>query len=831
MTLPNTINLKNVSFIQANLRYSKAASSAIVKRMQCMKFKLALLQEPWINKGIKGLNTKTCKIICDYKINNPRAAILARKNLLLTPLSNYISRDLVAVTGTIIVEKRNRTIVFASAYFPGDDINDPPPTEVRRLITFCKEMDYLLILSCDANSHNLAWLSSNNNKRGIALLDYILTNELCILNEGADPTFISNGREEVLDLTICSPLLIPLMKDWHVSPKPSFSDHMHIVFSLTKDISSDPSKRNPRKTNWNIFTDIIKKEAVQLPTVFTNPKQIEEGANRIEHLLLNAYNSSTYIKVLKEDKPKWWTQELEELKTAIGVLRNRSHKTNDKTLLNKLANHYKSLLRKAQNDSWNNFCSSLNSANKAEKIYKMLNKKKSNSLGFLKTPSGTYTKTKEETIRLMYETHFPDSIPHVKPSPFFRKYPTIRPNKRFKRTTDEIFQENKIRWAVNSFGPFKAPGGDQIIPIRIQKSLPHIEKSLTSLFKASFIHGQIPTAWCKVNVIFLPKPGKSPEEPKSYRPISLSSFFLKTIERLLDYHIRSHLKKKFPLHPLQFAYISGKSTDLALHHIVSKLENTIRKDRHIALGCVLMDIQGAFDNTGFNSFDSALRKRGIDSFTRNWINAMLRNRQITTNLDGTSATYTASKGCPQGGVISPLLWTIVIDDLIAMLNNMGYYTIGYADVVCIIIVGTRGTSISERMKRAIKLTMDWCGTHGLSINPSKTVLVPFRKRAGTHLPKIQIQSNELKFSESVTYLGVKIYRTLNWTPHLQMVIAKATKNVWALRSLIGKDWGTSPIIILDTYKLVIRPAITYGSLVWWKAVGTDNGIKLCNKIQ
>jgi hypothetical protein len=49
-------------------------------------------------------------------------------------------------------------------------------------------------------------------------------------------------------------------------------------------------------------------------------------------------------------------------------------------------------------------------------------------------------------------------------------------------------------------------------------------------------------------VIFIPKPGRdSYELAKSFRPISLTSLFLKTMERLVDSYIRVGMLKSFPL--------------------------------------------------------------------------------------------------------------------------------------------------------------------------------------------------------------------------------------------------------------------------------------------
>jgi hypothetical protein len=76
-------------------------------------------------------------------------------------------------------------------------------------------------------------------------------------------------------------------------------------------------------------------------------------------------------------------------------------------------------------------------------------------------------------------------------------------------------------------------------------------------------------AWCLVKVVFIPKPGMDTYcGPKDYRPISLTSFLLKTMDRLVDRFIRDEALIASPLHPNQHAYQAGKSTETALHQLI-----------------------------------------------------------------------------------------------------------------------------------------------------------------------------------------------------------------------------------------------------------------------
>ena len=50
------------------------------------------------------------------------------------------------------------------------------------------------LISADANSHHTVWGSSDINNRRDGLLNYILSNDLYILNKGSRPTFQVTNR-------------------------------------------------------------------------------------------------------------------------------------------------------------------------------------------------------------------------------------------------------------------------------------------------------------------------------------------------------------------------------------------------------------------------------------------------------------------------------------------------------------------------------------------------------------------------------------------------------------------------------------------------------------
>jgi hypothetical protein len=60
-----------------------------------------------------------------------------------------------------------------------------------------------------------------------------------------------------------------------------------------------------------------------------------------------------------------------------------------------------------------------------------------------------------------------------------------------------------------------------------------------------------------------------------FRPISLTSFVLKTVERLVDRYLRDGVLALRPLHPNQHAYQAGKSVETVLHQLLVRVEKAI----------------------------------------------------------------------------------------------------------------------------------------------------------------------------------------------------------------------------------------------------------------
>ena len=81
---------------------------------------------------------------------------------------------------------------------------------------------------------------------------------------------------------------------------------------------------------------------------------------------------------------------------------------------------------------------------------------------------------------------------------------------------------------------------------------------------------------------------------------------------------------------------------------------------------------------------------------------MLQSRIISTSLGSVAVSSSVVRGCPQGGVLSPLLWCLVMDGLLRTLNEGGVYAQGYADDLAIIVTGKFANTIKGVMQTALR---------------------------------------------------------------------------------------------------------------------------------
>jgi hypothetical protein len=117
------------------------------------------------------------------------------------------------------------------------------------------------------------------------------------------------------------------------------------------------------------------------------------------------------------------------------------------------------------------------------------------------------------------------------------------------------------------------------------------------------------------------------------------------------------------------------------------------------------------------------------------------------------------------------------------------------------------------------------------VNPDKTGLVAFTTKK--ELPGFfepQFFGVKLSLLGSVKYLGVILDSLLTCKDHVEVKVRKAHNLLWACRRACGAGWGLRPKVVHWLYIAIVRPTITFASLVWWPGCQKASAKKL-SKVQ
>jgi ribonuclease HI len=276
---------------------------------------------------------------------------------------------------------------------------------------------------------------------------------------------------------------------------------------------------------------------------------------------------------------------------------------------------------------------------------------------------------------------------------------------------------------------------------------------------------------------------------------------------------------------MQHAYTAGLSTETALSTFVDAIEKATCRGQFVL--AVSLDCSGAFDRIGFDSAKKALEAHNVPKEIIRWYDIVLRHRSVSASLQGAKKTVRPGRGSPQGGILSPLVWNLIIDALLKSFSSGPVKALGYADDTLLYISGVDPPTMAHFIQEALDKTLSWGKENGLTFNPTKTTTVLFtRSRRNVQEPKLIMEGKALEYSNEMKYLGVTINKRLSWTTHVTERTKKAGKLLNMVRNVIGQNWGLDPDKILWTHTAIVRPKVCYASMVWATSIGTTMSKKM-----
>lgn len=170
-------------------------------------------------------------------------------------------------------------LVVGAAYLPYDSSQLPPTPKLARLVDRMRIERSELLVGCDAYSHHIRWGSTDSNEKGDFYSDFIISENILVLNRSREPTFREGRRQEVLDMTICSAGLSGCVKKWRVSEEPSCLDHSQIRMNLEGRDQQEPMS-NPRHTDWVRFWGELALRIQNISSNFEDKGHLDIAAER-----------------------------------------------------------------------------------------------------------------------------------------------------------------------------------------------------------------------------------------------------------------------------------------------------------------------------------------------------------------------------------------------------------------------------------------------------------------------------------------------------------------------------------------------------------------------
>ena len=127
---------------------------------------------------------------------------------------------------------------------------------------------------------------------------------------------------------------------------------------------------------------------------------------------------------------------------------------------------YKKKLERAGSRSWQKYCSEVDSLSDTARLCRVLQNGTPRQVGPLKTVTGEWAEDATAVLEGLITAHFPDAqveAPRPSPVPGARRCDWAIAKK--------IVTLERLRWAISTFEPYKAPGSDGIYPVLLQKRM------------------------------------------------------------------------------------------------------------------------------------------------------------------------------------------------------------------------------------------------------------------------------------------------------------------------------------------------------------------------
>ena len=317
-----------------------------------------------------------------------------------------------------------------------------------------------------------------------------------------------------------------------------------------------------------------------------------------------------------------------------------------------------------------------------------------------------------------------------------------------------IISPGQIEDAINSLDSGKSCGLDGIYSEHLKYSSIGYRSLIAKCMTSFLVHGQLPESLMSVVLVPIIKDKSGKINSKdNYRPIAIASIMSKLIEKLL----LERLSKFLLTSPHQFGFKPKHSTDACIFVLKESIDRYVEQQSSVYM-CFL-DASKAFDRVNHFSLFNKLINRGVPGYLVRILAFWYSNQIMCVRWGATmSKGFKVTNGVRQGGILSPYLFNIYLDDLSSILKkqyagcliaNQIINHLLYADDLVLMCPSFRG------LQDLLDICGDYAEKHDIKFNTKKSVVLIRRNKLmkDAVVPKFTLCHKSLTEVKEVKYLG------------------------------------------------------------------------------
>ena len=338
---------------------------------------------------------------------------------------------------------------------------------------------------------------------------------------------------------------------------------------------------------------------------------------------------------------------------------------------------------------------------------------------------------------------------------------------------------------------------------------PCMRAHIRLLFSAMLSHGHFPPALNKATIISIPKDPKGDIcDSANYRGIALTSCFAKLLEIVLIEKSRGTINTSH----LQFAYKAKYSTSMCTLLLKEITKHFLERGSDVF--CCLIDASKAFDRLRHDKLFRLLINRNVPPAVTRLLMASYKQQNLRTKwASAQSEPFEALNGVKQGGIFSPILFSLYMDILIGRLESLGIGchagnnfvgALCYADDLTLLCPSLKGLQLMLHVCESFAEEFD------LQFNPKKSECIHLSKDCD-NIQQYHVFLNglPLKWVSRVKHLGNYIERHVNDTADVN---AKCGDLVYKVNSLLSNFRSVDTNVLIKLFKAFC--CSFYGSQTW-----------------